>query len=124
MIRLLKSFGWALNGIRRVTTTQPNMRIHLAAAVLVILLCAGLLRMPPLEMAVITVAIFMVLAAEMFNSAVEAAVDLATERRHPLARAAKDAAAGAVLLTALNAVVVAWLLIWPRLKDYFNEVIP
>jgi diacylglycerol kinase (ATP) len=94
------------------------MQIHLAAAVLAVLLCLYL-RMPARELALVSITIFMVLAAEMFNTALEAAVDLYTGELHPLARAAKDVAAGAVLLAALNALVVAYLLIWPR----FYEVI-
>ncbi|SFR00110.1 diacylglycerol kinase family protein [Desulfoscipio geothermicus] len=116
--RLVQRIGWALNGIGYTVKTQPNMQIHLTAAVLAVLLCLYL-RMPARELAVVLVTIFMVLAAEMFNTALEAAVDLYTRKRHPLARAAKDVAAGAVLLTALNALVVAYLLIWPR----FYEVI-
>lgn len=121
MPRLLKSFGWAIAGIRHVVATQPNMKIHLAAAVTVTVVCTTLLDMPPLELAVVVVAIFMVLGAEMFNTAVESAVDLYSPERRPLAKLAKDAAAGAVLLTAVNAVVVAYLLIWPRLKDLLTR---
>jgi diacylglycerol kinase (ATP) len=92
------------------------MKIHLLAAVLVI--TVGLfLKMPPGELAVLSITIFMVLAAEMFNTAIEAVVDLVSPEYHPLARSAKDVAAGAVLLTALNALVVAYFLRWPRLKD-------
>jgi len=90
------------------------MKIHLLAVVLVT--AVGLfLKMPPVELAVLFITIFMVLAAEMFNTALEAVVDLVSPQRHPLARIAKDVAAGAVLLTALNALIVAYLLIWPRL---------
>ena len=117
MSRIWKSFVWAFSGIRQVSMTQSNMKIHLAAALLVIIICVSLLNMPALEMAIVITAIFMVLAAEMFNTAVEAAVDLTTTSRHPLAKVAKDAAAGAVLLTAINAVVVAYLLIWPHLRN-------
>jgi len=117
LARILKSFGWAFSGIRQVSATQPNMKIHLAAAFLVFVVCVAWLRMPATELAIVFMAVFMVLAAEVFNTAVEAAVDLTTTRRHPLAKAAKDAAAGAVLLTAMNALVVACLLIWPHLRD-------
>lgn len=114
MRRLVRSFGWALAGIGYAVRTQRNMKIHLAAAVLVSLVCLYL-GLPPVELAVVSVAVFMVLAAEMFNTALEAAVDLFTPGSHPLAKAAKDLAAGAVLLTALNALAVAYFLIWPRL---------
>lgn len=112
--RLLQSFSWALAGIGYAVRTQRNMKIHLAAAVLVSLACLYL-GLSPVELAVVSVAVFMVLVAEMFNTALEAAVDLFMPGRHPLAKVAKDVAAGAVLLTALNALVVAFFLIWPRL---------
>ena len=121
MLRLLKSFGWAISGIRYGFVTQTNMKIHLATAVAVILVCTRLLGMPPLELAVVVLAIFLVLVAEMFNTAIEALVDLYSPGRHPLAKTAKDVAAGAVLLTALNAVLVAYFLIWPRIKDLMER---
>ena len=90
------------------------MKIHLVIAVLVIVTCL-FLKLPPAELAIMSLTIFLVLAAEMFNTAIEAVVDLFTLDRHPLARAAKDVGAGAVLLTAINALVMAYLLIWPRI---------
>lgn len=95
------------------------MKIHLVIAVLVIVTCL-LLKMPRTELASMSLTIFLVLAAEMFNTAIEAVVDLFTLDRHPLARAAKDVGAGAVLLTAINALVVAYLLIWPRIAGLFS----
>lgn len=111
----MRSFGWALGGIGYTIKTQPNMKIHLVVAIVIIAVCFYL-KMPPLELAIVSATIFMVLAAEMFNTALEAAVDRVSKERHPLARVAKDVAAGAVLLTAINALVVAYLLIWPRLS--------
>ncbi|AGL00857.1 diacylglycerol kinase family protein [Desulfoscipio gibsoniae] len=116
MLRLIRSFRWAIHGIGYACRTQLNMKIHLLAAALV--MAVGLLlQMPPIELAVLSITIFMVLAAEMFNTALEAAVDLVTPEFNLLAKIAKDVAAGAVLLTALNALLVAYLLIWPRLWD-------
>lgn len=109
-----RALGWAWAGIGYAVQNQRNIKIHLVLAATTVLVCIGL-KLPRLEMAVVFVAIFMVLGAEMFNSALEAVVDLFSPRRHPLAKAAKDMAAGAVVLTALNALVVAWLLILPRL---------
>ncbi|TYO97268.1 diacylglycerol kinase family protein [Desulfallas thermosapovorans] len=115
MFSLLRSFRWAISGILYAVSTQRNMKIHLLAAL--VAAAAGLyLKLPPGELVLLAVTIFMVLAAEMFNTALEAVVDLVSPRQHRLARIAKDVAAGAVLLTALNALVVAYLLIWPRLR--------
>ncbi len=115
MLRLMRSFQWALCGIVYTVKTQLNMKIHLLAAVLVAAVSV-FLKMPPGELAVLAITIFMVLAAEMFNTALEAVVDLVSPEQHRLAKIAKDVAAGAVLVTALNSLAVAYLLIWPRLE--------
>lgn len=114
MLRLINSFQWALCGIGHTIRTQLNMKIHLLAAVLVTAVSL-FLRIPPAELAVLAVTIFMVLVAEMFNTALETVVDLVSPEQHRMAKIAKDVAAGAVLVTALNSLVVAYLLIWPRL---------
>jgi diacylglycerol kinase len=106
----LSSFRHAWAGIAYVVCTQRNARIHLAVAVVVIGL--GLwVGLTLTQWAVVAVVAGMVLAAEWLNTAVEAIVDLATPDYHPLAKVAKDAAAGAVLLTAIIAVVVGVLLL-------------
>jgi len=112
----MRSFFWAICGIGYTIRTQLNMKIHLLAAVLVTAVSL-FINMPPGELAVLAITIFLVLAAEMFNTALEAVVDLVSPERHALAKIAKDVAAGAVLVTALNALVVAYLLIWPRLEN-------
>lgn len=117
MWSLLRAFGWAFAGIRYAVQTQRNMKIHLMLAILTVMVCLYI-KLPRLEMAVVFAAIFMVFVTEMLNSALEAAVDLFSPHRHPLAKVAKDVAAGAVVFTALNALVVAWLLIWPRLIEF------
>jgi diacylglycerol kinase len=90
------------------------MRVHLAAAVLAIIL-GVVLRISPVEFAVVFLAIGAVLVAEMINTVAEAVVDLATQDYHPLARMAKDVAAGAVLLSAIIAVLVALFIYLPPL---------
>ena len=102
---LFRSFGHAFAGIGRTIARERNMRIHVVVAVLAVVACA-LLRCTPVEWAIVIVLIALVFAAELFNTAIEAAVDLETRgRRHPLAKKAKDAAAGAVLVLAICAVV-------------------
>lgn len=107
---LPNSFRHALAGIVYVVRTQRNARIHLAVAAAAVGL--GLwIGLTPTQWAVVAVVAGMVLAAEWLNTAVEAMVDLATPDYHPLAKVAKDAAAAAVLLTAIIAVVVGVLLL-------------
>ena len=97
-----------------VLRTQRNARIHLSVALVVVAL--GLwLGLSHTEWAIIALTIGLVLVAEAFNTVAEAAVDLATAEYHPLAKIAKDVAAGAVLLMAIAAVVVGLLILGPPL---------
>ncbi|MFN3374510.1 MAG: diacylglycerol kinase family protein, partial [Chloroflexus sp.] len=91
-----------------------NFQIHLLIGAIAITL-GVVLRIARWEWVALALIIGMVLAAEGFNTAIEATVDLATSERHPLARIAKDVAAGTVLLCALTAVVVGLLIFGPRL---------
>lgn len=105
----LDGFRYALEGVIHVVRTQRHMRFHFFSVVLVLMM--GLLfGLDKREMMVLLFTISLVLIAEMFNSAIEAVVDLVTQEYHPLAKFAKDIAAGAVLVATVNAVVVAWVL--------------
>jgi diacylglycerol kinase (ATP) len=111
---LVTSFKHAFSGVWHVLRTQRNARIHLSVALVVVVL--GLwLRLSRAEWAIIVLTIGLVLAAESFNTVAEAAVDLATAEYHPLAKIAKDVAAGAVLLLAVTAVIVGLLILGPPL---------
>ncbi|WP_342444318.1 diacylglycerol kinase family protein [Paenibacillus sp. FSL L8-0638] len=99
------TFRYAAEGVMYALRTQVNMRIHVAVALLVIV--AGLtLHISRLDWLFVCVAIAIVIVAELFNTAIEAAVDLISPDIHPLAKAAKDTAAGAVLLAAVFAVII------------------
>ena len=111
---LRDSFGYAIRGILVAIVTGRNMKIHLLAAILAIL-TGWWLGINRLEWAIITISIFMVLAAETVNTAVEKTVDLVTRDYHPLAKHAKNMAAGGVLLAAVNAVIIAILIFGPYL---------
>jgi diacylglycerol kinase len=90
------------------------MKIHLLAATAAIGL-ALILRVNRTEWMVLFLTIFLVLFAETINTAIERTVDLVTEENHPLAKLAKDLAAGGVLLVAINAIVMAVLVFGPYL---------
>ena len=104
------SFHYAFSGIMYATRTQPNMRIHLviAAAVLIV---AMLLHLERIYIVALIVTIVIVLSLELFNTAIEAVVDLLTVAHHPLAKTAKDAAAGAVFIASVGAVLVGVMVI-------------
>lgn len=100
------AFGYALAGLVTAWRTQRNVRIHAAAAAAVVV-AGALLRLSPLAWAVVALAIGLVLTAELLNTALEALVDLVSPQDHPLAKAAKDVAAAAVLVASLAALAVA-----------------
>ncbi|MDU2995413.1 MAG: diacylglycerol kinase, partial [Clostridium sp.] len=76
-----------------------------------------------IEFLVIAITVAIVIAAELINTAIEAAIDMTTNYYHPLAKIAKNAAAGAVLITAINAIVVGYVVFWDKLSDISYEVI-
>jgi diacylglycerol kinase len=94
--------------------TQPNFVVHIAAAVLALALAVGL-RLSTAEVALIVLTIALVLVIECINTVLETVCDLVSPEFHPLVKRAKDVSAGAVLIGAIAAVVVALLLFGPRL---------
>ncbi|MEO7021444.1 MAG: diacylglycerol kinase family protein [Ktedonobacteraceae bacterium] len=111
--KFIASFRYAFAGLWYALRTQRNARVHLVAAILVTL--AGvLLHVSALEFAILYIAITGVFIAEMFNTVFEICVDLAKPEYHPLAGIAKDVAAGAVLLSALLAVVIGVFVLGPH----------
>jgi diacylglycerol kinase (ATP) len=113
---LFDSFNYAAEGVIHALRTQRNLWIHftLAAAVLVAAVAFGVSR---LELMVLLLAITFVLVAELVNTAIEAAVDVASTSFDPMAKLAKDIAAGAVLIAALNAVAVGYLVFSGEVAD-------
>ncbi|AND85659.1 phosphatase PAP2 family protein [Clostridium tyrobutyricum] len=119
--KLLDSFNYAIEGIIYSVRTQRNMRIHMLAALFVLTLCF-FYDLSKIEILAITITITMVIMAELFNTAVEFAIDATTNYYHPLVKLAKNAAAGGVLVTAVNAVLVGYIIFWDKLK-YINFVL-
>ena len=105
---LFQSFNFATEGIVHAVRTQRNLWIHFALAAAVLVAAVGF-GASKLELAVLLLAITFVLVAELVNTAVEAVVDVASTSFDPMAKIAKDIAAGAVLVAALNAVAVGYL---------------
>lgn len=108
-------FRNAWDGVRATASTERNFKVHLALCAAVLLLGA-LLRVPRLDWGLLCLAIGLVLSAELMNTAVEAAVNLTVgERLHPMAKKAKDAAAGAVLASAFFAALIGLIVFVPPL---------
>ena len=110
------SFTWAFEGIVYVLRTQRNMRIHMGAGFLALVL-ALLLGVTRLEFIAVLGAVSFVLIAEMFNTAIEAAIDALVTHYHPLVKVAKDVSAGAVLVATANALAVAYLVFYSHITD-------
>ncbi|WP_055107426.1 diacylglycerol kinase family protein [Paenibacillus ihumii] len=113
------TFRYAAEGIVSALKSERNMKIHLLAAIIV-LLAAAYFRLPVRDVALLLIVIGLVIAAELVNTALEAVVDLVSPEWHPLAKAAKDAAAGAVLVTAIIAACVGGLLFYEPVMASFG----
>ena len=110
------SFKAALSGAAHTLRTQPNTRIELLA-IPVVALAGWWLEITRIEWAVLGLTIAGIFALEAVNTAVEAAIDLVCPDYHPLARIAKDAAAGAMVFAVLGSLWVALLIFGPRLWE-------
>lgn len=120
--KLLDSFNYAIEGILYSVRTQRNMRIHMIATLLVLTACF-MYDISKIELLIITITITMVIAAELINTAIESAIDVTTNYYHPLAKVAKNTSAGAVLVTAINAVLVGYIIFWEKLSEVSFTVI-
>jgi len=118
MIKIrLASFGFAFKGISTLISSQPNARIHLVAMMVVI--AAGIFfRVSNTEWLVLTLTMTLVMAAEGFNTALEFLTDLVSPNYHELAGKTKDVAAGAVLITAIGAIVIGMIIFVPKIMAY------
>lgn len=114
IIARLRSFGYAISGIRVMLRTEHNAWIHLLATACVCFL-GFLLGVSASEWCLLVLAITCVWVAEAMNTAFEFLADVASPEFHPLVEKAKDVAAGAVLLAAIGAAVVGFLVLGPRL---------
>lgn len=110
----LKSFRFAFNGIRLLVTREHNAWIHCFIAVCVIV-TGCLVGLSATEWIVITMAIGMVLAAEAFNSSIEALADLVSPSYNEAIKRTKDLAAGAVLILAIASAVIGLVIFIPKL---------
>jgi diacylglycerol kinase (ATP) len=119
---VIESFNFAIEGVIHVLRTQRNMRLHFAAAVVVIVVAVAV-GVSKIELSVLLISIAFVLVAEMINTAVEGTIDAATTSFDPMAKLAKDIAAGAVLIASVNAVAVGYLVFAGKAADKTAEVL-
>lgn len=114
----IRSFYHAACGIFCMIRRQHNAWIH-AAATVVVLLAALIFRISSADWCWIILALAIVWTAEALNTAFELLADAASSEFHPLVRDAKDVAAGAVLITAVAAVVIGLIVFWPYVEKLF-----
>ncbi len=114
LLRRIKSFKYAINGLKFVFATQTNFKIHLTAASLALIL-AILLKIKLIEWAILTFTIFLVLICETINTVIEQIMDYLSPDFNKQVGVIKDIAAAAVLLSAIMAVVEGFIIFLPKL---------
>lgn len=113
----LNSFKYAFAGISEVVQSQPNMKIHIGIGILTVI--AGFFfSISVTEWCLIVVASLAVMSAEAFNTSIEHLTDLVSPEYHPLAGKAKDAAAGGVLIAAIGASIIGFLIFLPKILAF------
>jgi diacylglycerol kinase len=115
--KFIAGFGYAFHGLWYTLCTQRHARIHIFIAILAIIM-GIILHISALEFAIVFVAITGVFTTEMLNTVAELCVDLASPEYHPLAKIAKDVAAGAVLANAILAIVIGLFIFLPHLLKF------
>lgn len=110
----LKSFTYAINGLRAFLRSEPNGRIHFAATIVTISMAIWL-HCTTTEWALLVIVTAMVWATELLNTAIEKTMDHLSPDTHPRVKIVKDVAAGAVLIAALAAAIVGGLIFIPKL---------
>ena len=118
----IRSFRHAISGWWFVIRTQQNAWVHLLATCCVVILAAWL-RLALRDWAVLLMAIAIVWTAEFLNTALEAVVDLASPEHHPLAKVGKDVGAASVLIAALSAAILGFLILGPPLWERLSALL-
>lgn len=115
------SFGYAFEGIWTGVRGERNMKIH-CLAVIAVTLAGTLFQITAMEWCICLLLFALVVSLELVNTAVEAVVDLVTEERKPLAKTAKDTAAGAVLFSAIVSVIIGSIIFVPYLLELLGKL--
>ncbi|NVN98225.1 MAG: diacylglycerol kinase [Geobacteraceae bacterium] len=120
--RFIDSLNCAIDGVLYAARTQKHLRNHFLAAA-VVLLCALFLKVTAVEFILLAISISFVLFAELINTAVEVTIDLITIEFHPMAKIAKDVAAGSVLLSVTGALVTGYLILSSYIFPIYKELL-
>lgn len=112
--KIINSFKYAIEGLVSSFKTERNMKIHIMAMIIVIAL-GIFMKLNKIEWCIITIAIVMVISAELFNTAIETVVDMVSSQKNPQAKLVKDIAAAAVLVLAIGAAVIGIIIFGPKI---------
>lgn len=112
--RLRKSFGYAFKGIDDVIKHEPNMKIHVVVAILVVIM-AFIFKVSIIEWIILVLLIGAVLAAETINTTIENLVDMYTKEYDEKAKVVKDTAAGTVLILAITSAIIGLIIFIPKI---------
>ena len=122
MKKLTDSLGHAIDGIIYCIKTQKNMRTHITAAVMV-MMASIFLKLSRIEILILCLVIAFVIVCEMFNTAIEKAIDINVKEYNPLAKVSKDVAAGAVLVSAICSIAIGYLLFANKIKFIIKAIL-
>jgi diacylglycerol kinase (ATP) len=114
MKRILASFKYAIEGLQYALISQRNLKIHFGFA-LVVLFLSWFLKVSTIEFILLIISISIVIICEMINTAIETTIDLITKEYHPLAKIAKNVAAGSVLISAIMSIMVGCLIFFDKI---------
>lgn len=111
---IIKSFGYAIEGIATGTKEEKNMKIHILIMILVIIF-GTILKISKIEWIICIILFGFVISLELINTAIEATVDLITLEKNPQAKIAKDVAAGSVLIASITASIIGLIIFIPKI---------
>lgn len=110
----------AFNGIKTAIKTQLNVKIQIIVAIIALIL-GIIFKLNTIEWICLSFAIFLVIVTEMVNTAIEATVDLCTEKYNEKAKIAKDVGAGAVVLAAINSIIIGYFLFFNKILELIKK---
>lgn len=119
--KLINSFKYAIEGIIASFKTERNMKLHVMAMILVILL-GFFAKLSKLEWMICIILFTIVIAGELFNTAIETTVDIAMPQKNEKAKLAKDVSAGAVLIIAIGAFIIGIIIFIPKILEILKII--
>lgn len=116
--KFINSFKYPISGLRYAYKNEQNLEVDICIAVLVVIL-GFLFKISISEWAILTITVGLVISFELINTALEAVVDLITDKYHPLAKVAKDTSAAAVLILAIVSIIEGLIIFLPKIISLF-----